>query len=740
MTVEDPRTKIIPINAEVARELTNYVEKSWDMANNGDNTTNELWSTELQAFLDAHTLKSLFFSEDWVFIVVDLMANKISSQPMRVMQRSVNEDGTETVEPVPQHPLNELLRQPNEWQDYAQWMYNTCVEFYLMGNAIIWQAKRSGQLITMPTENIRMDFDPDATVKSYTVTNVRKDGSGLGDLQNVQTIPAKEIIHIRRPNPCSLLWGLSGFIPGRKSVLFNRYSSDYLNAFYLKQATPGLALSLEKTVNEDVALRQLRSFEVAYQGRKNMRRTLILPKGVDVKPLTHSLSDQKLIEHIELNRETICGLFKIPKHELSLQSAGSLGSEEHKMALRNFWESTLLPGMDQIAGAVTKAFQGQLEEGQFLAFDTSDVEALRDDLKKKAEIATQMLQAGLSINEVRSQVWEQDPVEDLGADDPFVLVQQRASALTVTREAAPGDEVGTDQEETEAQRSLPAAGRTKIHISEKVESLRRSRKKQLDQEEGRTIGELSQLSIDILVGMTRRALEVIEKSDKALSVKDLPSAKVLRARIRRALERDFEETWINNHARVLSTSVELGYDQNLELVFNAEAQREIQALRERDEEGRRLSLQARGLDSFASISESHTERIMKQIQEGQRRNESITDIMRRVATTLGTPGQLAGRAETIARTETLTAVSLGQGAAIDNAKEVIPGLKKAWLTAGDDRVRDSHQELDGDVVDVDKKFDNGLRYPRDVKSQDASEVINCRCTMLLLPPDEDLEI
>ena len=341
-------SKVIAINPQVARELSNYVEKSWDMANSGDAVGNELWSSELRAFLDAHTLKSLFFSEDWVFIITDLIANKISAQPLKVMRSTMNQDGTESVEEDPEHPLNELLEQPNDWQDYSQWMYNTCVELYLMGNAIIWHAPRSGQLITMPTENVSLNFNDDGSVASYEVSQVRNDESGIRELTSTQSFKVDEIIHLRRANPSSLLWGLSPFIPGRKSILFNRYSTDYLNAFYLKQATPGLALSLDRSVNEDVALRQLRSFEVAYQGRKNMRRTLILPKGVDAKPLTHSLGDQKLIEHIELNRETICGLLKVPKHELSLQAAGSLGSEEHKMALRNFWEATLIPGMRTI--------------------------------------------------------------------------------------------------------------------------------------------------------------------------------------------------------------------------------------------------------------------------------------------------------------------------------------------------------------------------------------------------------
>jgi uncharacterized protein with gpF-like domain len=53
----------------------------------------------------------------------------------------------------------------------------------------------------------------------------------------------------------------------------------------------------------------------------------------------------------------------------------------------------------------------------------------------------------------------------------------------------------------------------------------------------------------------------------------------------------------------------------------------------------------------------------------------------------------------------------------------------------DDRVRDSHANLDGDVVDWDKTFDNQLSFPRD-PSGEPGETINCRCYFVALPADQ----
>ena len=722
--------QIVPkISPHFVRELGDHVEKSWD---NNNNSGNELWAIENNARLDNMTLKSLFFSEDWVFIIIDLIAAKISSQALQVMT-TVGKGKDQSIEVVADHPLTTLLEQPNEWQDYSQWMYNTAVELFLMGNAVIWSAPRSGQLITLPSETVDLQFDEKGQLATYSMSTYSED-SGLRNMVKKQIFDKKTICHVRRPNPSSLLWGLSPFIPGNRSIAFNRYSSEYLNAFYLKQATPGLALSLDRTVNEDVALRQLRSFEVAYQGRKNQRRTLILPKGVTATTLTHSLSDQKLLEHIEKNRETICGLLKVPKHELSLQSAGSLGSEEYKIAIRNFWEATLKPGMKFISGSLTKFFQEQLGPDAFFQFDISEIESLKDDLKKKAETAERMLASGLTVNEVRQLVWQHDASTVVGSDDPYVLVQKAAPAFGTPAGAAMPPA-------TDAQKLL--APSSKITFTPAIEEFRAQVTKQLDDEASSTIGELGQAAVKLLVDMTSTAIDVILASNKSLaapSTKALPEDDKLARKIERELASEFEEEWQAQIEKTLKKSVDLGYDQQLRVVLNEKDRLAIEALKARDAEKRRLILSARGLESFDQISKTHTERIMREIVSSVSRGDSITDTIRSVARALGTPGQLTGKAETIARTETLTAVSIGQAAAMKNAKEVIPGLKKVWLTAGDNRVRDSHAELNGDTIPTEEQFSNGLNYPRDTEALDPAEVINCRCTLLIIPPGETLEI
>jgi hypothetical protein len=77
---------------------------------------------------------------------------------------------------------------------------------------------------------------------------------------------------------------------------------------------------------------------------------------------------------------------------------------------------------------------------------------------------------------------------------------------------------------------------------------------------------------------------------------------------------------------------------------------------------------------------------------------------------------------------------LANGASIAGAQELgidAPPFKQ-WLSAGDERVRPTHIEADGQVVPLEQPFlvgDAELFYPGDPDGPD-EEVINCRCTVI----------
>lgn len=737
-----------------------------------------LWDPETRAFIDALTLKSLFFSEDWVFINVDLIALKIASQWLRVM-KAETKDGKVSEVPAEDHPFNKVIEAPNKFQDYFAFMYVAAVDTVLEGNAVIWSGATHDKMMLIPAESVGIDFAPDGSIVRY----VSAELSTLdGQMQKVGAahFPAEEIAHIRRPNPSSLLWGLSPFVPARKSILFNRYSSEYLNNFYLKGATPGLALEMSDAANEQVALRLLRSFEQAYTGRRNQRRTLVLPKGVTAKEVSHTVADQQLVDLVNMNRETILAILKVPPQEVGLSKAGSLGSEEYKTALKNFWASTLRPTQKLIAGALTKHFQPQLGEGFFLDFDNSDVEILQEDKEKKAGLAEKLLKTH-TLNEVRADLYQLPPVPggDVvmgqltpGGISPFGLSvqnalakaaeaakQQQASAVVPETLSLPAAEESRDA--TQAARE--AAADRALKSGDWIKRREAILKEAAESGEEEMVGVLLDLWGDMAAAVLKAVKKSMKKSHaplirwnvepktfKAEMVEwrekaDVPSKTELRRRVRDAMG-SFEERYIDETTAVLEAKVELGYDASLVVPFKMPAEDEVAALRDRGASGRLGMLEERSLFTFAKMNETTTEKVIGTVEAGVAKGQTVQEIAAAVAARFSDVESIKTRAMTIARTETLTAVSMGQAAAMKDLAETIPNLKKMWVNAGDARVRGNpgglypdseadHWKLQGEVVDHDAKFSNGLLYPREAGGS-ANEVINCRCTWVVLPADE----
>ena len=115
------------------------------------------------------------------------------------------------------------------------------------------------------------------------------------------------------------------------------------------------------------------------------------------------------------------------------------------------------------------------------------------------------------------------------------------------------------------------------------------------------------------------------------------------------------------------------------------------------------------------------------ITQGILQGESIPDIAKRVA--LGTSKSDYVAALRNARTATTGAENAGRLDSYERAERMGIKLKKVWMANLDGRTRDSHRDLDGEEVDYNEEFSNGLMYPGDPDGE-PGEVWNCRCTMV----------
>jgi hypothetical protein len=137
--------------------------------------------------------------------------------------------------------------------------------------------------------------------------------------------------------------------------------------------------------------------------------------------------------------------------------------------------------------------------------------------------------------------------------------------------------------------------------------------------------------------------------------------------------------------------------------------------------------------------------VAEQINRGADGGEGIPEIAARVAEVLDATGteRWPNRATVVARTETLSALNAGRSDSFEAvAEELDQPFEAMWLATADARTRATHRVADGQRVPLGQPFLVGgvsLARPGDPKGP-GSEIIQCRCTTLLLEPGETVDL
>jgi len=125
----------------------------------------------------------------------------------------------------------------------------------------------------------------------------------------------------------------------------------------------------------------------------------------------------------------------------------------------------------------------------------------------------------------------------------------------------------------------------------------------------------------------------------------------------------------------------------------------------------------------------NTKKVNGEVLQGILQGETIPEISHRLERVVGMNLNSSIRN---ARTAVTGAENRGRQDSFERATEMGIVLERTWLSVHDQRVRDAHEELDGQTVGVDEPFVNSLgeiMYPGDPNA-DPANTYNCRCTII----------
>lgn len=670
------------------------------------------WFTAFGMGLDqlfgTDSLQQPFAQHPTVYAAVKAIASNLGGLPLEMFPASDERHEL----PITDSRVLALLSNPNPDMELAQLLEGTYTSLQLWGDAYWFfegMSRRNASDARFPT---RLELWEANRTRRFTKT----DGSvwyeyRLSDV--TKTAPASQVIRFNFYNPYDPTCGLA---PLQAAIVIANadYKAGIWNrAFFDNYAIPtGLVTPKPGQITDkDAMLRVRDQLEQRHQGPSKRGRLGAVNMALEFLELGTSHKDMDFPQLLDAATERILMVFRVPPTVAGISKNANY--QEATRQAKQFWANHL-PTALYVAAVIKRRLCDPFGIDEVPYFKTESIKALIEDQESLSNQARNYFNMGVPFEQINERL-------ELGFDTtdhialetswlPFSMVNADEQALI-----DPADKGGTNQPSADAnQQNQPGDESTVAN----------------DPTQGKSAEFLRALSWRTLISKVRDVEIAMKRTvtDHFFALKREVLAKVhgsQRSKDSRPAEISVEAVMFDEEKaakdirRRTSPLLKSAADQGIRTVL-AELRLsldfetvpgEVQAF-----------LQEKTFAIPELVDTPAAERLRFALQEGLQKGETVDQIAARVSEVFEVQ---RARAERIARTETAASFTAGR---FETMKEA--GVSKIeWLSARDARVRDSHEQLDGEIVMVGDRFANGLLYPLDPAGP-PEEIVNCRCIPL----------
>jgi HK97 family phage portal protein len=336
--------------------------------------------------------------------------------------------------------LSRILKQPNFYSTFSDYMLNSIRHLFLDGNSYSLAIRNDRFEITelhlmdsrLCRPIVALNGDVFYRLQGNAVVN------NMFKTEYPLVVPQRDVLHIRlqadRRYPFPL-WGQSPLYAALNDMAVTDAIAAQQIQFYLNQARPSAVLSTDLALDKDQT-QQLRDRWDEQTRGMQQGKTPILTHGLKVNPWSVGGRDSQIAEIMKMSKENIALVFRIPMQVLGLSTAGVASAE----TVMQFW---LAGGLNFAINHVEQAFDMMFglksPPDEWTEFSTDVL--LRSAFKDRIESLARGVQGGIySPNEARNK-------EDLNSvdagDEPRVQQQvvPLSAANQITQPGAAGPKI-----------------------------------------------------------------------------------------------------------------------------------------------------------------------------------------------------------------------------------------------------------------------------------------------------------
>ena len=326
--------------------------------------------------------------EPTVYACVRILTESVAQLPVKIYRR-VN--GVH--EPVESGKLFDLLQFPNSWQDSFQFRAYMMRCLLLYGNFFALKTRQSGGLVTE-----LMPLDPQAVSVSQQGYKVQYSYTMNGGRTVV--CDSADMLHILGETSRNGIRGDSPVMINRNTIGLALATAAHGARIFRNGARPSGVLKHPGKLSDE-ALEHLKQSWLASHSGDNAGGTAILEEGMSFDPVSMTNEDAQYLQTRKLQRDMICGIFRVPPHMVADLEKSSFNNIEHQSL--EFVKYSVLPWARRIETAIWHSLltPKQRAEGLHVEFLLDGLE--RADIASRYGAYNTAINAGiLSANECRA--------------------------------------------------------------------------------------------------------------------------------------------------------------------------------------------------------------------------------------------------------------------------------------------------------------------------------------------------
>ena len=309
--------------------------------------------------------------------------------------------GTEE-DPIPAAKTDLLamrIANPNKDQTWVEFQSRNTVFLNLTGNVFIWFDFRNGEMHSLNPQRVYIltNTGQPAEIKGYLYVPYGKSPTNIRDCT---PLVAKDVMHIKLPNPGDVLeglgYGMSPMQAAAQSVDVDNMVSKFLKIFFARGGMLTGVLSFDTVLKKDSDVTDIKNRWEDHYGGFEKWSVGVLDRNGKYNRVGLTFEEMGFKE-IDYRSETrIMGPFGVAPiligARVGLDTATYANVEAARQA---FWEDTAIP---ELTWHETE-YQNRFDDGnKFIKFDLSKIPALQRGLIRQVDAAHTMIEDGVPPN------------------------------------------------------------------------------------------------------------------------------------------------------------------------------------------------------------------------------------------------------------------------------------------------------------------------------------------------------